>query len=75
MLYPPLSPDQFKNLPTVFKEIIHWDERDPRMQKIVPISEAHDYLNRVKDWKYNRANLTAGAQNVVKKQRGGPAAA
>lgn len=71
MLYPPLPPKQFENLPQVFKEIIHWDERDPRKQSVVRLDEAHDYLNKVKDWKHNKANLIAGAQNVVKKQRGG----
>lgn len=70
-MYPKLTDKEMEHLPEVFKEIIAWDEKDPRQQKVVSLEERDEYLARVEDWKHNRNNLTAGAQNFVKKQRGG----
>lgn len=71
-VYPKMKDKDFKALPEVFREIIEYDERDPRKIEVVNLSDAQDYLERVKDWKQNRNNLSEGARRSLQKQRGGP---
>lgn len=71
--FPKLSEEEFEKLPQVFKEIIKWDEKDPRQNKVIPLEHANAYLDEVRDWKFNRNNLSDGARNVLQNQRGGKA--
>jgi len=74
MKFPKMDDKSFDKLPVVFREIIKYDELDPRQEKIVKLVEYNEYMTNVQDWKYNRNNLSEGARRFVAKQRGGSVA-
>ena len=73
--YPRMTQKQWDHLPHVFQQIIEWDEKDPRkLHTVIPIQFHDQYLEEVKDWKFNRNNLSEGARRFINKQRGGATA-
>lgn len=73
-MYPKLDEKSWNRLPQIFKDIIQWDEKDPRQVKVVAMADSETYLESVSDWKYNRNNLSEGARRFITKQRGGTVA-
>ena len=70
-MYPKLSEKEWNRLPKIMQEVIIWDERDPRQEKVVNLSDRESYLESVAEWKSYKNQLNAGCSNFISKQRGG----
>lgn len=75
MKFPALDEKTWNRLPVVFREIIEWDEKMPQLDgDVIQFADIPAYLEKLKDWKYNRNNLSEGARRFIAKQRGGTVA-